>query len=112
MDYEGFELKAGQQLKVIMEMDWKTNASRDFSLVVWSDGSEAVEIVADLPYSNTISSSWVLTERQEDDNNAEQEAEADLCIENPKRTSFREWHQKFEPYDPTACGTHSNWLTR
>ena len=46
-----------------MEMDWKPNASRDFSLVVWSDGAEAVNIVSDISYSDTIRGDWVLTDR-------------------------------------------------
>ena len=93
-----------------MEMDWKINSSRDFSLVVWSDGAESVEIVSDLNYSDTIRGDWVLTEHLEDDNNAVVENEADECIENPKRTAFREWHEEFEAYNPTACGTHSHWV--
>ena len=94
-----------------MELDWKTNSSRDFSLVVWSDGSQEVEITSDLPYSDTIRSAFPLTERREDDNNAIVESQADACVENPKRTAFKDWHQSFEPYDPTSCGTHSHWVT-
>ena len=93
-----------------MEMDWKTNSSRDFSLVTWSDGADAVDIVSDLSYSDTIRGDWVLTDRLVDDNNAVVENEADACVENPKRTDFREWHDKFEPYNPNSCGTHSHWV--
>ena len=30
-----FVLHANQELIVTLEMDWKTNAAKDFSLVVW-----------------------------------------------------------------------------
>jgi hypothetical protein len=64
MNFDAIELKAGQQLKVVIELDWKTNSSRDFSLVAWSDGSQEVEITSDLPYSDTIRSAFPLTERR------------------------------------------------
>ena len=64
MNFDAIELKAGQQLQVVIELDWKTNSSRDFSLVVWSDGSQEVEITSDLPYSDTIRSAFPLTERR------------------------------------------------
>jgi hypothetical protein len=36
---DGFEMAAGAELEVIMEMDWTENASKDFSLVFWGTGT-------------------------------------------------------------------------
>jgi hypothetical protein len=66
-----------------MEMDWKSNASRDFSLVVWSTGSNPVQITANLDATDDNQSHWPLTTRLDDDQNAAQENGADLCSENP-----------------------------
>ena len=41
-----FEMNAQTAISVTVEMDWKENATRDFSLVVWGTGSP-VTIEAD-----------------------------------------------------------------
>ena len=81
--YAGFTMTAGQQLEVEFGMDWKTNESHDFSLVVWGTGDQQTSIQADLAYTRGLSSHWPLTVMQADDQNAEQESTADLCKENP-----------------------------
>jgi hypothetical protein len=81
--YSGFEMKAGQQLEVEFGLDWQENESRDFSLVVWGTSDQPTTITADMEYTRKLASHWPLTVKREDDENADTENGADLCLENP-----------------------------
>lgn len=37
-------MEAGDEILVTMEMDWKSGATRDASLVFWSDGADNLDI--------------------------------------------------------------------
>lgn len=45
----GFEIGAGEQLIVEMSMNWKPGMTKDFSLVIWSDGDKKVTIKENFP---------------------------------------------------------------
>ena len=93
-----------------MEMDWKTNASKDFSLVIWGTSDQGMAIAADSDYTNGLQSHWPLTARQDDDQNRAQESGADLCSENPRLEGFKTWYSNFESFPFNQCGIHKRWL--
>jgi hypothetical protein len=82
-EFNGFEMEDGDELTVIIEMDWREGSSRDFSLVSWATGSQPVAITADHEESNTFQGAMPLTVRQSTDGNAANESGADICAANP-----------------------------
>ena len=64
----GFDIEAGAELEVVMEMDWKTDSSKDFSLVIWGTGSQPVLITAE--YAETQQSTFPYTTPRTSDYNA------------------------------------------
>ena len=65
------DMKAGDVLTVILELDWQTNMSKDFSITTWGTGSEEVtisKVTSQTKDSQT--EGWPLTERTASDMNA------------------------------------------
>ena len=43
-EFSGFDIAAGDEILVTMEMDWRDGATRDASLVFWGTGTDALDI--------------------------------------------------------------------
>ena len=61
-------MAAGAELEVIMEMDWSENASKDFSVVAWSTGTQPVLITSD--FTDATQSHFPFTSPLASDQNA------------------------------------------
>lgn len=46
-----FEIEEGEELTVVMGMNWQPGMTKDFALVIWGDSNSPVSITAD--YSDT-----------------------------------------------------------
>ena len=79
-------------------MDYRDNASKDFSLVIWGTSNQPVSITADMDETSANQSHWPLTFRQSNDMNADQESGADACYPNPHELAFKDWTESFARY--------------
>ena len=86
-EFKGFDMEAGDEILVTMEMDWKSGATRDASLVFWSDGADNLDIE---PVTNQTKSPSQLpfTSRRASDGNALNENTSDACFPNPQKEIF------------------------
>jgi len=91
-----------------MEMDWKDNATKDFSLVFWGTGYQPLLITSD--YEETNQSTFPFTNPQANDGNAAQESGADLCAVNPAEVAFKTWYTNIDAYTG-SCGSMMRWNT-
>jgi hypothetical protein len=103
---EGFEMAAGAELEVIMEMDWTENASKDFSLVLWGTGTQPILITSDFDGVNQ--SMFPFTNPLSSDQNATEESGADLCAENPAEAAFADWVAGQQGFNG-SCGSRTAW---
>ena len=44
--FDSFTVDSAAEFELDMEMDWRAGATRDFSVVVWSSGSEAAAVTS------------------------------------------------------------------
>ena len=103
-------MAAGEELTVKMELDWKVDATRDFSLVAWSTGSAAPLIEAVSPGTRP-PSTFPFTPEQANDMNAATQSGADACVANPAQTAFKTWYQGKAASD-SPCGGYGTSLTQ
>ena len=69
-EFDGFDMAAGDEILVTMEMDWKDGATRDASLVFWGTGTDNLDIEPVTSQTRNYAGQMPFTARRRTDGNA------------------------------------------